>query len=92
ITDPPRLVFRRNQLAAVPIVPFGETVRLFEADFKTRPVFGQPIDFEGSKLISATNPQESILFFGIDLSEFTADSDLTRLIRFAAIETLGFQQ
>lgn len=92
ITDPPRLVFRRNQLASVPIVPFGETVRLFEADFKTRPVFGQPIDFQGSKLISATNPQESILFFGIDISEFTADSDRSGLIRFAAIETLGFQQ
>lgn len=93
VSNPPVLQFRRNLLSYYPVIPFGETVPLFEADFKTRAaVTGFINDFNGSKLISATNPDESILFFGIDLREFTAASDLTRLIEITCIEILGFQQ
>jgi len=93
LDNPPQLTFRRNLLSYYPIIPFGETVELFEADFQTRaPITGQISDFDGSKLISSTNPEENILFFGIDLTEFTEDSDLVRLLEITCIETLGFQQ
>ncbi|MCC5933786.1 MAG: hypothetical protein LAT75_11210 [Candidatus Cyclonatronum sp.] len=93
VSNPPFLQFRRNLLSYYPLIPFGETVPLFEADFKTRAaVTGFINDFGGSKLISATNPDESILYFGVDLREFTADSELTRLIEITCIEILGFQQ
>ncbi len=93
LTDPPTLVFRRNLLSYYPLIPFGETVELFEANFQTRaPITGQISDFDGSKLISSTNPEENILYFGIDLTEFTEGSDLVRLLEITCIETLGFQQ
>ncbi len=93
VDNPPMLQFRRNLLSYYPLIPFGETVPLFEADFKTRAaVTGFINDFDGSKLISATNPDESILFFGVDLREFTPDSELDRLIEITCIEILGFQQ
>jgi hypothetical protein len=91
ITNPPTLRFSRQLTAARPIIPFGETVNLFEADFKVRPFFGAVQDFQGSKLIAATNPNQNIIFFGIDINEFTADSDRARLIELTCNEILGFQ-
>jgi hypothetical protein len=103
----PYLRFRRNLIATFPIVPFGETVELFEAPFRVRNVVGQLNDFDGSRLISAMNPEQNMLFFGIDLSEFDRDqrtvtqsgqqvvlpgSDLSGLLRYSCIDILGFQQ
>ncbi|MCH8568513.1 MAG: hypothetical protein LAT67_09625 [Balneolales bacterium] len=93
LPNPPTLTFRRNLLPYYPVIPFGETVELFEANFQLRAaVTGAISEFDGSKLISATNPDESILFFGIDLTEFTAESDLARLLEITCTEILGFQQ
>lgn len=67
----PQLTFRRNRTAEHPIVPFGETVPLFEAPFLVRGGFPATIkDFDGSKLISATNPEENLIYFGVDFNEF----------------------
>jgi len=93
ISNPPFLQFSGNDISSYPLIPFGETVELFEANFRTRAaVTGAVSDFDGSKLISATNPEETILFFGIRFQNFTADSELARLIEITCIETLGFQQ
>lgn len=107
VSDLPYLRFRRNLIATYPIVPFGETVELFEAPFRIRNVIGAVNEFDGSKLISAMNPEQTILFFGIDLSEFDTQertvtqggqqvvlpaSDLQGLIRYTSIDILGFQQ
>jgi hypothetical protein len=91
LQNPPVLRFSRQLTAARPIIPFGETVNLFEADYKVRPFFGAAQDFQGNKLIAATNPDQSILYFGIDINEFTADSERARLIELTCIEILGFQ-
>jgi len=92
IENPPVLRFSRQLTAARPIIPFGETVNLFEADFRVRPFFGPVQDFDGNKLIAATNPEQSILFFGIDINEFTDESDISRLIELTCNEILGFNQ
>lgn len=92
VSDPPQLIFRRPILNVRPLIPFGETQTLFEADFKVRPVFGSPKPFEGNKLISATNSGENIIYFSVDFTEFTSDSDLTRLVEITCKEILGFQQ
>lgn len=93
LNNPPSLTIRRNRLSYYPVLPFGETQALFEADFKTRaPITGTLSDFEGSKIVSASDPDESLLFFGIDFDDFTEDSELSRLIEITCIETLGFQQ
>lgn len=92
LLNPPNLQFRRNLLGVFPIVPFGNSVNLFEAPFRVRRVTGQIANFDGPKLISATNENRSVLFFGIDLSEFTADSELGRLIELTCLEILGFEQ
>ncbi len=92
IPNPPFLQFRRNQLAVNPVVPFGETVPLFEAPFRTRNALGIISDYDGPKLIAATNPEESLLFFGVDLTEFTSDSELEELVRLLTIDILGFSQ
>jgi hypothetical protein len=90
-TGAPELTIRRNLLSYYPIVPFGGSVILYNADFRTRTPFGTS-EFAGSKVISVTNPEKNILYFGIDFIEFTADSDLEGLIRYSVIETLGFEQ
>jgi hypothetical protein len=90
--NPPHLQFRRNLLGAFPIVPFGNSINLFEAPFRVRSVTGVISNFDGPKLISTTNSEKSVLFFGIDLSEFTADSELGRLIELTCLEILGFEQ
>lgn len=92
VNNPPVLRFRRNLLATYPVIPLGETIELFEAPFRVRNAVGITSDYNGPKVISAMNPDQSILYFGIELSEFTADSELARLLEFVCIETLGFQQ
>jgi hypothetical protein len=90
VTGIPILTIRRNLLSYYPIVPFGGSVSLYNADFRTRTPFGTS-DFNGSKVVAVTNPEQDILYFGIDFFEFTADSDLSSLVRYSVIETLGFQ-
>jgi hypothetical protein len=99
VPNAPYLRFRRNLLASFPIIPFGETVQLFNAPFRTRNAAGRVNDFSGTSLISAMNPEQTILFFGIDLTEFdTAQrgnlpaSDLTRLIELTTRDILKFEQ
>lgn len=107
VPDAPYLRFRRNLLASYPIIPFGETVQLFNAPFRTRNAAGRINDFDGSNLISAMNPEQTILFFGIDLTEFDTEerevtrsgervilpaSDLSRLIELTTRDILKFEQ
>jgi hypothetical protein len=106
VPNAPYLRFRRNLLASFPIIPFGETVELFNAPFRTRNAAGIINNFQGSNLISAMNPEQTILFFGIDLTEFDINertilrsgeqvtlpaSDLTRLIQFTTRDILKFE-
>ncbi|HBQ59640.1 MAG TPA: hypothetical protein DD671_08455, partial [Balneolaceae bacterium] len=69
-------------------------------------------EYDGNELISTMNPDQSIVYFGIDIDEFTTEdnnscetpestdenpqyyppSDLSGLIEFLTIETLGFEQ
>lgn len=94
VDNPPFLSTAGNLISYYPIIPFGESISLFEGDFRTRnPSFiGGTSDFDGSKLISATNPDENILFFGIRFQDLSAESDLNRLVELTCIEILGFQQ
>jgi hypothetical protein len=91
IEGAPELTIRRNLLSYYPVVPFGGSIVLYNADFRTRTPFGNQ-DFNGSKVISVANPEQNIVFFGIDITEITTDSDLAGLIRYSVIETLGFEQ
>lgn len=102
--ETPYLRFRRNLVDSFPVVPFGETVRLFEAPYRTRVPFPpSTTDFDGTKLISAVNPDNSVLFFGIDLNEFDQNervvsgetlpaSNLSALIEITCIDILKFEQ
>jgi hypothetical protein len=103
-TVAPNLRFRRNQTSLFPVVPFGETIKLFEAEFQTRVPFPpSTTPFDGPRIVSAVNPNNSLLFFGIDLTEFDREerqvgtnvlpaSDLTGLIRLTCVDILKFEQ
>ncbi|MDR9367422.1 MAG: hypothetical protein RI575_18960, partial [Balneolaceae bacterium] len=103
------LRLNRPIFPANPIVPFNESISLFRADFGL--ILRNPTtrgDYEGIDLVSTMNPDQSIVYFGIDLSNFTnvndnpcedpdtdeplPPSDLEGLIEFLTIETLGFEQ
>jgi len=104
----PELRFRNNVFPSYPIIPFSESIDLFQGNFKV--LFRNPTaisDYDGINTVSAMNPEQSILYFGFDLNEFTtasangckdendADappSDLKGLIEFIVIETLDFKQ
>ncbi len=74
--DAPLLRFRRIRTAEHPIVPFDETVPLYEAPFRVRGGFPPTTkDYDGSKLISATNPEQNLIYFGIDFDEFTNEDN-----------------
>lgn len=91
IENAPVLIFRRPVLNVRPLIPFGETLPLFEADFKVRPFAGSPQEFDGHKLISATNSAQNVIYFSVDFTEFKQESDLSRLIEVTCKEILGFQ-
>ena len=103
-TTPPYLRFRRNQTSLFPVVPFGETIKLFEAEFQTRVPFPpSTTPYDGTRIVSAVNPDNSLLFFGIDLTEFDREqrqvglemlpaSDLSGLIRLTCVDILKFDQ
>lgn len=99
-----RIIFPAN-----PIVPFNESISLFNANFSL--ILRNPTElreYDGISLVSTMNPDQSIVYFGIDLSYFTTannnpcedpeteeplpPSDLEGLIKFLTIETLGFEQ
>lgn len=102
----PSLRFKANVFPSYPIIPFTESVDLFEAEFRT--VLRNPTaiaDYDGIKIVSAMNQEQSILYFGFDLNDFTTSSstcsdsegnlppsDLEGLLDYLIIETLGFEQ
>lgn len=99
----PYLRFRRNLLGAFPLVPFSETVRIFEAPFETRNARGIISPFDGFPLISALSPSGNLLYFGIDITEFDQQtrlvggieqpaSELADLIRITVLDILNFAQ
>ncbi|MEX0719493.1 MAG: hypothetical protein WD059_02415 [Balneolaceae bacterium] len=72
ISSQPELRLRRNLVDAYPIRPLSETVNLFEAPFQLRESLNSNLhEYGGPKLISATNPDRSLAFFGIDFNHFT---------------------
>lgn len=72
ISTTPELRLNRNVISLYPIVPLNETIELFEAPFQTRAqITGTINEFNGSKLIAATNPDESLVYFGVDFYDFT---------------------
>lgn len=104
----PDLRFKANVFPSYPIIPFNESIDLFEGDFEV--VLRNPTEideYEGIKLVSAMNPDQTVLYFGFDLNDFTTEtsngctdemgadlppSDLKSLVEFITIETLGFKQ
>lgn len=104
----PQLQFDGNLFPAYSIIPFNESIRLFEANFELflrNP--NEIVEYDGNELISTMNPDESIVYFGVDLDRFTKSdtrcsdpdtgndlpaSNLSGLIEFLTIETLGFEQ
>lgn len=72
LVSPPVVHFRRTQNTYPPIVPFAESIPLFEAPFQLFDPFSNTrTDFEGSKLIAATDPEENLIYFGVDFNEFS---------------------
>lgn len=103
------LRFRNNVISIYPIIPFSESVDLFEAEFSL--LLANPrgnAEYDGNSIVSAMDPDENLVYFGIDLNDFTNEddnpcddpesgeplpaSDLSGLIEFLTIETLGFEQ
>ncbi len=73
VLSPPVVHFRRTQNTYPPIVPFSESIPLYEASFQLFDPFSNTReDFEGSNLIAATDPEENLIFFGVDFNEFSS--------------------
>ncbi|MCC5925207.1 MAG: hypothetical protein JJU41_01490 [Bacteroidetes bacterium] len=105
ITEVPYLRFTRNQVSNLfPVVPFGETIQLFEANFQVQTLFPVTTSpYEGPKGIASVSPTNSVLYFGVDLNEFDQNervvgdetlpaSDLAGLLRLLVLDILNFEQ
>jgi hypothetical protein len=104
----PNLRMDANILPAYPIIPFSESINLFEAEFSL--LLANPrgnAEYNGNSVVSTMNPDQSIVYFGFDLDDLATSqgdcsdpdtgedlppSDLPGLIEFLTIETLGFEQ
>ncbi|MEX2604030.1 MAG: hypothetical protein WD361_07495 [Gracilimonas sp.] len=102
------LRLNRSILPANAIIPFSEAIALFDANFQL--ILRNPTefrDYDGTQTIAAMNSNNSLIYFGYDLTFFTTEdgtcedpeteeplpaSDLEGLINFLTIETLGFEQ
>lgn len=72
IDNPPGVFFRNLVHSTPPIVPFSESIPLFEAQFEIfDPVTGTRTEFDGSHLVSATDPDENLIYFGINFNNFS---------------------
>lgn len=67
----PNMLLQRTQTSVIPIIAPGGSTNLYEAPFETRP----PSDYDGSKVISSIDPENQIVFFGINLWDFRDDSE-----------------
>jgi hypothetical protein len=92
IVNPPVMTFRRRLIANPPVFPFSDSIKLFEAEVLSRSFTGALSPYTDTRLFAVTNPDESVLFVGVDLSEFTPESDFNRFIELTCKEILGFQQ
>lgn len=66
------LRFKQNIFPAFPIIPFQESINLFDADFGLKlanPRANAP--YEGNSVLATMNPDKSIVYFGIDFNNFT---------------------
>jgi len=101
-TEIPYLRFVRNQAGNLfPVVPFGQTVELYEAEFQTRRLFPpSTTPYDGPLGVTASSPENNLLYFGVDYHQFVdpdpdselPQSDLTGLTRLLIIDILNFEQ
>jgi hypothetical protein len=101
----PYIRFGRNQVANLfPVVPFGETIQLFEANFQVQTLFPVTTSpYEGPRGIAAVSPDNSLLYFAVDFNEFDQNervvngetlppSNLSGLLRLLILDILNFEQ
>lgn len=72
VSPPITLRFKQNIFPAFPIIPFQESINLFDADFGLKlanPRENAPYD--GNSLIATMNSDKNIIYFGIDFNKFT---------------------
>lgn len=92
IANPPVMTFRRRVIANPPVFPFSDSIKLFEAEVLARSFTGALTPYMDTRVYAVTNPDATVLFFGVDFNEFTTDSDFDRFIELTCKEILGFQQ
>ena len=69
----------------LPLVPEGDANTFYRADFILRG------EHEISKVISASNEQQNILYFGIDLRDISQQSPLSQTMEYLLLDHLGFE-
>lgn len=86
-------VLRTNQRITnvSPLVPIGGATPLYETDFKVRTVLGTTRDFEGDEYVAILNPENSFIFFGMDLQTIDANDNIPELLQNLLIDELGFE-
>lgn len=86
LTDPLRpLTLANGSHNTYPMIAEGDANLLYNADFTLRG------DHDISNLISASNLDQSILYFGIDMRDLTETSPLLETMEYFLTEHLGFE-
>jgi len=93
ISQQSRPALRSNQRItnASPLIPIGGATPLYETDFRVRTVLGSTRDFEGDEYVAILNPENSFIFFGMDLQTIDSNNNIPELLQNLLIDELGFE-
>ncbi len=81
----PDLTLASGSQNTLPLVPEGDANLFYNAEFTLRG------EHEISRLIAASNNDQNILFFGIDMRDITEDSPLDQTMEYFLLDHLGFE-
>ncbi len=87
----PVLLTNQRIINVSPLIPIGGATPLYETDFRVRTVLGSTRDFEGDEYVAILNPENSFIFFGMDLQTIDSNNNIPELLQNLLIDELGFE-
>ena len=86
------LSISKSTTGRYPMKPISGTTSLFEADFYATTVLGFNQDYQKFESVAIENPEKSLIYFGLDLSNLNSYENLVNVLDDMLIGRLNFKQ
>ena len=86
------LSISKSTTGRYPMKPISGATSLFEADFYATTVLGFNQDYQKFESVAIENPEKSLIYFGLDLSNLNSYENLVNVLDDMLIGRLNFKQ